>query len=147
MLNAFLGTRADSEWFDHTLICVQQGPRSELCVPGSGVPTTEIQAHQWINVQGCDSSGRPRKLRQVTQWARAFPTTPQPNQIQPSPAQPKPLSFWKSDDERRLLRAGDSKWEWLIYALHSSFNRQPAKEKRDSENFSKLFLRPNDSEM
>lgn len=75
------------------------------------------------------------------------PTTPQPNQIQPSPAQPEPLSFWKSDDERRLLRAGDSKWEWLIYALHSSFNRQPAKEKRDSENFSKLFLRPNDSEM
>jgi len=55
-------------------------------------------------VQGCDSSGRPRKLRQATQWARFSPipiSKPIPNLNHFIP--------WKSDDERRLLRAGDSK--------------------------------------
>lgn len=74
MLNAFLGTQADSEWFDHTLICVLQGPRTEGCWSWARDPGT--------NGLMCKdaTTTRPGQAKKITHWAgfpSVFPPPPQ----------------------------------------------------------------------
>lgn len=63
MLDSFLGTLVDSEWFDRTLICVQPA--------GNTAKLAGWSSTKWINVQGCGSTGRKtsEKITSTTHWA------------------------------------------------------------------------------